>query len=183
MTVLPAFTTGQVFTASAANNMANSGLTYVTSATAGTAVSSFAVSNCFSATYDDYRIVISGGSGSGSGNNALFQFDGITGSVYETAGPVVTYGAPASLAAYAPAAGTTWLPGYIGTNFTSIVMDVINPNVAKYKGMHASSAAQFNYLFNGQCSSTSLATGFTFAITSPNTMTGVKITVYGYRKA
>lgn len=176
------FTSGQILTADQMTTLqTNTGLAFISTTTVGSAQTSVTVASCFSSTYDNYRIVISGGTASGSGDNASFQLSGITGSVYQTAGPIVTYGAPASLAAYAPAAGTTWLPGYVGTNFTSIVMDVINPNVAKYKGMHANSAAQFNYLFNGQCTSTSLATGFTFSIVS-GTMTGQVITVYGYRK-
>ena len=61
MTVLPAFTTGQVFTAAAANNMANSGLTYVKQQTIGNGVASVTVSDAFSATYDNYKIVINGG--------------------------------------------------------------------------------------------------------------------------
>ena len=175
------FTSGQILTAAQMTTLqTNTGLAFISTTTVGSAQTTVTVASCFSSTYDNYRIVISGGTATGSGDNASFQLSGITGSVYQTAGPVVTYGT-AVVTAYAPAAGTTWLPGYVGTNFTSIVMDVINPNVAKHKGMHASSASQFNYGFNGQCTSTSLATGFTFAIVS-GTMTGQVITVYGYRK-
>ena len=175
------FTSGQILTAAQMTTLqTNTGLAFISTTTVGSAQTSVTVASCFSSTYDNYRIVISGGPASGSGDNASFQLSGITGSVYQTAGSTVTYGT-ASVNGFAPAAGTTWLPGYVGVNFTSIVMDVINPNVAKYKGMHTNSAAQFNYLFTGQCTSTSLATGFTFAIAS-GTMTGQVITVYGYRK-
>jgi hypothetical protein len=58
------FTTGELLSSSDTNTyLANSGLVYVTSATIGTAVSSVAVANAFSATYDNYKIVAHGGIG------------------------------------------------------------------------------------------------------------------------
>jgi hypothetical protein len=53
------FTTGEVLTAANTNEyLANSGLVYITQgvATSGTTLS---ITNCFSATYDSYRIVVS----------------------------------------------------------------------------------------------------------------------------
>jgi len=44
----------------------SSGLTLITAQTIGSAVSSVTVSNCFSATYANYRIIVSGGAGSTS---------------------------------------------------------------------------------------------------------------------
>jgi hypothetical protein len=161
--------------------LTNSGLVYVTSATAGTAVSSVTVSSCFSATYDNYRIVISGGTASASGNNATFQFSGITGSVYQTAGYFVTYGTP-TVSAYAPALGSNWLVGFWGLNNTTFSMDVMSPNLAKYKGMSTLNSSTYNYSFTGEAQSTSIATGFVLGIAA-GTFTGQTITVYGYRKA
>jgi hypothetical protein len=176
------FTTGEVLTATDTNTyLANSGLVYVTSVTAGSAVSSVTVSSCFSATFDNYRIVISGGTSSAAGSNANFQLTGITGSTYEAAGYFVTYGV-ATVSAYAPAATTSWLVGFLGQNNTSITMDLINPFAAKHKGMNTLSSAQFNYSFTGQCTSTTSATGFTLT-PALTTITGQTITVYGYRKA
>jgi len=182
MAISSTFVTGQVFTAADANLMANSGLVYVTSVTAGSGVSTVTVSSCFSSTYDNYRIVVSGGTASYSGNNTNFQLSGITGSTYQTAGYFVTYGT-ATVSAYAPAATTSWLIGFFGVNNTSITMELINPFVAKHKGMNTLSGATFNYSFTGQCTSTTSATGFTLAIDSPVTFTGQTVTVYGYRKA
>ena len=182
MAISSTFVTGQVFTAADANLMANSGLVYVTSATAGTAVSTLTVSSCFSATYDNYRIVISGGTASSSGNNMNFQLSGITGSSYQTAGYFVTYGT-ATISAYAPATTTSWLIAFFGQNNTSVAMDLINPFVAKHKGMNTLSSATYAYSFLGQCTSTTSATGFTLTIDGGNTFTGQTVTVYGYRKA
>jgi hypothetical protein len=71
MAVLPAFTTGQVFTSAAANDMANSGLTYITSGTFSQA--DCKVQGCFSATYDNYRLVISNFTTSGGSRATAFQ--------------------------------------------------------------------------------------------------------------
>ena len=176
------FTTGEVLTAADTNTyLANSGLVYVTSATAGTAVSTLTVSSCFSTTYDSYRIIINGGTASASGNNMLFQLGGITGSVYETGGSFTTYGS-ATLSGFGNAATTTWLIGFFGLNNTAVTMDVINPFLAKQKGMNTVSSATFNYSFTGQCTSATSATGFTLT-PAAGTFTGQTVTVYGYRKA
>jgi hypothetical protein len=175
------FTTGEVLTAADTNTyLANSGLVYVTSATAGSAVSTLTVSNCFSATYDNYRIVISGGTASASGNNMNFQFSGITGSDYQTAGFFMTYGTP-TVSAFASAQITTWLIGFFGLNNTGVTMDVISPFASKWKGMSTASPLTYNYSFTGQCSSTTSATGFTLT-PAAGTFTGQTVTVYGYRK-
>jgi hypothetical protein len=59
------FTTGEVLTAADTNTyLANSGLVYVASTTVGTGVSSVTVSSAFNSTYDNYKIIYSGGVGS-----------------------------------------------------------------------------------------------------------------------
>jgi hypothetical protein len=53
------FTTGEVLTAADTNTyLGNAGLVYVTQQTIGSAVASVTISNAFSTTYDNYRIVI-----------------------------------------------------------------------------------------------------------------------------
>ena len=51
-------TAGQVLTSAYVNNNINSGLVYITEATA-TSGASISVDNCFTSTYTDYRIVVS----------------------------------------------------------------------------------------------------------------------------
>ena len=59
--------TSSTLTASDTNTyLANAGLVYVTSVTGGTGVTTITVSNCFSSTYDAYRIVLTGGTASSS---------------------------------------------------------------------------------------------------------------------
>ena len=55
------FTTGEVLTASDTNTyLANAGLVYVASTSAVPAQATVTISNCFSASYDSYRVVVSG---------------------------------------------------------------------------------------------------------------------------
>jgi len=177
------FTTGEVLTASDTNSfLTNGGLVYITQQTIGTAVASVTVSNCFSATYDNYRIVISGGMASIASDYGL-QLSGITTSVYQTFGFFMTPGT-ATLNAYGPAATTQWLIGSQNTVRYAAAFDVIGPNLAQQKFfgncMGVSTTGYYN--FAGSCTSTSSATGFTINV-STGTWTGGTIRVYGYRQA
>ena len=67
--------TNEQLTASDTNTyLANAGLVYITSTTVGSAVSSVTVSNCFSSTYDHYRIIWGGGTCSNSGVSTYIKF-------------------------------------------------------------------------------------------------------------
>jgi hypothetical protein len=61
---IEATSTLQVYTGAAWTSAISSGLNLITAQTIGSAVGSVAVSNVFSATYDAYKIVVSGGVGS-----------------------------------------------------------------------------------------------------------------------
>ena len=63
------FTSGEILTAANTNEfLANSGLVFVKSQTIGATVPSVDVTDCFSATYDAYRVVVSGGAASAATN-------------------------------------------------------------------------------------------------------------------
>ena len=173
------FATGEVLTASDTNTyLANSGLVYVTSTTVGTAVSSVTVSNCFSSTYDNYRIIVAN---STCTNIDLLRFTlaSRTGNTYNYANPYYAYSVASAYhaaqnAAYASIAltGTKW----------STVIELQSPNLATTATWtFANSTETYTYFGGGYSSSTTASTGFTF--TSTGTMTGGTITVYGYRKA
>ena len=178
------FATGEVLTASDTNTfLANSGLVYVTSTTVGTAVSSVTVSNCFSSTYDNYRITITGVNANAAGNMTM-QLSGITGSVYSLGGTFFNYGS-ATVTGYGPAATTTWnaIAPIQTANGLAFVADLMLPNVATYKHIFSQgSNSSAYYSFGGVCASTTQATGFVIGLNVLN-MTGGTITVYGYRKA
>ncbi len=177
------FTTGEVLTAADTNTyLNNGGLVYVKAQTIGTAVASVTVSDCFSSTYDNYRITITGGTASVASDYGL-QLSGITTSVYQTFGYFMTPGT-ATLFAYGPAATTQWLIGSQNTVRYASIFDIISPNLTQQKFFTncAGLSTTGFYAFSGSCTSTAAATGFTVTANT-GTLTGGTITVYGYRKA
>lgn len=177
------FTQAEKLTAADTNTyLNNGGLVYVTSTTIGTAVSSVTVSNCFSSTYDNYRLTLTGTIGNSAGNFNL-QLSGITGSNYFIGGTFFNY-ASTTVNGYGPAATTVWSAiAPIGTNYSAFVIDLFGPNLADEKAMFSQGTTTAAYYsFGGSCTSTSAATGFVLShnVTS---MTGGTLTVFGYRKA
>jgi len=179
------FTTGEVLTASDTNAyLANAGLVYVTSTTVGSGVSSVTVSNCFSSTYDDYRIVISGGTAS-TNLDLYFRLGSSTANYY---GGVIYFAySGGSVGGVGQNNAAEWR--YVansGTTNSSGIIDLFGPYLTKPTGM----VAQYGVMntlgsvtaTNGFHNDASSFTGFTVN-TSSGTITGQKITVYGYRKA
>ena len=176
------FSVGEVLTASDTNTyLANSGLVYVTSTTVGSGVSSVTVSNCFSTTYDNYRITYVGFITSNP-IAMLMQLSGSTGSTYATSGWIFQYGGSLT-----QETTTAQAYAYIGHGTTtgkcSAIYEVHSP--------YLSTASQFfgqtvsvSYGDDRRAydSSTASSTGFKLQPFS-GTMTGGLITVYGYRKA
>jgi hypothetical protein len=179
MTVSTATTPGQILTSAYVNNNINSGLTYVTSSTVGTAVSSVVVSSCFSTTYDSYRIVVRGVSASVDDWLRL-SISGATGSSYGYASSYFAYGG--AINADSSASNTFWRPGIAGTT-TSFVMDIHSPFLSVATTMQFSNSTNGYATFGGGGNSTAASsTGFTLTPSS-GTLTGGTISVYGYRKA
>lgn len=176
---------GEVLTASDLNTYAgNPGLVYVTQQTIGNAVSSVTVSNCFSATYDNYRIIVEGGVASTNvwlrlqlGSITTNYYGAFTGTNYTTttyAGQNDNNGA---------------LFNYIGfgaANALTAIIDITSPFKSLRKFVSASnvflSASNAYGTYTGELANATSASGFTL---SPNTgtITGGTIRVYGYRQA
>ena len=178
------FTSGEVLTASDTNTyLNNGGLVYIKSQTIGTAVSTVAVTNAFSATYDAYKIVITGGSASTTENMRL-QLGASTTGYYD----IVLYGSTAATTTPA-AAGTSngALFARIGSssaNGQQVNIDVQNPYLAKYTSIGGLYTFEGTPSFIGYCSGIHrVATSYTDFTVSPGTgtLTGGTITVYGYR--
>lgn len=156
-----------------------SGLVLVSSTTIGSAVSSVTVSNAFSSTYDNYKVLISGGVGSASTIELRLTF-GATATNYYYA----TYSIAFATGTASTTAGnnTTFIPAG-GANTTSInsAMEIIAPNLAEQTYVYAQSMIndaigwQSGYLAN-----TTAYTAFTLT-TSTGTLTGGTIKVYGYK--
>ena len=182
------FTTGEVLTASDTNTyLNNGGLVYITSTTIGSAVSSVTVSNVFSSTYDNYKIVITGGTASVAdavtlklGSTATGYYFAMNRAAYDTGTANTLFDNNQTFWRYTCIANTDVL---------SADIDLFEPFNAKPTRVHAwwmdsragafSSGAGAGYL-----AGTTSYTAFTIApLTGGTTLTGGTIRVYGYRQA
>lgn len=179
------FTTGEVLTAADTNTyLNNGGLVYIKSQTIGTAVSSVTVSSAFSADYDAYKIILTGGAASqtsvlmmtlgSASTNYYYTF------LYATFAANTPLADNGNLAARFTYAGQMHLTGGLGAN-----IEVVNPYLNKYTYIsNPLFAGNGTYAGThvGTLADTSSYTSFTLTCNT-GTITGGTITVYGYRKA
>jgi hypothetical protein len=176
------FTSGQILTAADTNTyLANSGLVYVTSVTVGSAVSTVAVTSAFNATYDNYRIVFSGGTSSTNASIGM-TLGAVTSGYFGGLVRVQTgTGTVVGLADNNAAKWTT--VGYGATSSVALSFDLLNPFAATPTAYHAA-----GWVLTSDCGTSNgintSATSFTSfnIIPGSGTLTGGTITVYGYRK-
>lgn len=180
------FTAGQVLTATQMTNLqANSGLQFVKSQTIGAGVSSVTVTGAFSTTYDNYKIIISGGVASAT--NTLNLTLGSTASGYGRLQPLYAYNSSAltvdndnftSLFVVAAGGSVNGLSGTIE------VFQPFNATATSLYGSLQSLVAGgtfgVRHTFGALLNTTSY-TAFTLT-TSTGTITGGTISVYGYAK-
>ena len=173
------YTAGEVLTASSLNaNFAAAGaLKLVKTQTIGTGVASVAVTDAFSATYDNYKIVVSGGVGSTA--NLFSMVLGASATGYYSATLYAAYNN--SPAADSTSNGVKWLNiGNIDTTAISVIMDINNPFLTKNTSFTCSVArTTFGGQTNGLHVSSTSFTGFTLT-PDAGTLTGGTIRVYGY---
>ena len=177
----PTATAGTNTTQLANTEFANTagGLVYIASSTVGTGVTTHAVSNCFSTTYDNYKITYAAGVGSNPVAISMQLGASVTG--YYQSLQYVTY-STGLLSAGGVNNGSTW--GYIGEaspSMTAINVDVHSPFLAKFSTMFGGYSGTVGGTISGYHGVATSYTGFTLA-TAGNTMTGGTVTVYGYRK-
>lgn len=158
-------------------------LVLVKSQTIGSAVSSVAVTSAFSSTYDDYLIMVTGGSASTT--IALNLTLGATATGYYA---FLIYGQFSSntVSGLAYNNSTSW--GYAGTGSTTSLNSyaiIKGPNLAENTMIHASvtelATTGLGGTLNGFVNNTTQYTDFTLT-TSSGTITGGNIYVYGYAK-
>jgi hypothetical protein len=156
-------------------------LVLISSTTIGTAVSSVTVNNAFSATYDAYKVTITGGTASATDYLTL-KLGSITSGVDE------------SLINKAYAGGVTGASNtnqpffsYAGNIYSGVGIflnaDVINPFLAKYTTCASTTGGQYPTaagFYNGIHKANTSFTDFTIAGFS-GTLTGGTIRVYGYK--
>lgn len=175
------FTTGEVLTAADTNTyLANSGLVYVASQTVGAAVASVPVSSVFSATYDNYKVIYTGGT-STTGANLKLTFGATVGGYYSSIVYTVYATSGVSGIGDSNSAAFTYA-GIARSNWSHLDLDVFNPFTAQRTtvgGPFINSDASGH--FSGFLDNTTSYTGFTLTPGS-GTLTGGTITVYGYRK-
>ena len=178
MATPPTFSSGAVLTAAQMNSV---GLWLVKTQTIGNAVSSISVTNAFSADYENYRILISGGTSSVAATYLKFALTGGS-SVYDQNFIYNTY-AGAAVVGAGSVNGTTW--PYAGTcqstEGTILVVELQQPFLTKYT-MFSAPILNFELAGTvaGRHKSATSFTGFTVTPTT-GTLTGGTIAVYGYK--
>jgi hypothetical protein len=176
---VPDFSPGEVLTAAAMDSI---GLWKVKSQTVGTGVSSVQVTGAFSADYDNYRIVYSGGAASST--VSIRTQLGASTSGYNAALNYVVYVVAGTPLSATTNSGASWeFTGYATTNFSSLSYDLMSPFLSKYTTYHAAGWAAETAA--GTASGIHLvASSYTSFTLIPNsgTLTGGTISVYGYRK-
>ena len=183
------FTTNEVLTASDTNTyLANAGLVYVTSLTWASTSNAQQINNCFTSTYDNYRIVISATSASTSPDNVYLRLvDGIT------PDSSAVYGSNITTSNGVSGLSNTWTGivnqlyvGYLANLTGFVTIDIANPQVSgKVSTTHAFStgfgnSTQLVSTIFGLTTSTTQYEGL-YIYPGGGTWAGT-CTVYGYRK-
>ena len=161
----------------------SAGLVHISRTTIGSAVSSVTLSNIFSADYDNYRILISGGSGS---TNAYLQFS-FPGAATAAYNYQIVYGAWNNTASASGASGATAYFPYMGTcTPTSLqgCVDIQSPYLTEqtFLGSFYARPGHIGTVTANVLNDTSSYTGLTVAPAS-GTFSDGNIDVYGYAKA
>ena len=162
-----------------------SGLTFIKSQVIGSGVQTVTVTGAFSATYNDYRIVVSNTTLSGGGI-AYMTINGSTGSTYASSGYSMSYTSATVTGDYTGATSSQGfgLAGALGTSSSTFTVDIFSPFLAtttQTVSRYASNTVQS--VWGGYDSSTASSTDFTLDINSTYTYTGGTIYVYGYAKS
>jgi len=190
---LPIGTTGQILTADTTVSpykvkwaAASSGaLTKITSSSFS-AAASVSVNDCFSATYDHYRIIVEASASAAQDIAQRWRVSGAdnTSAIYDYGYVYVTGTAGPTRASANNATSNTW--AYNGTGEPSYIsVDVYYPFLSTrqtgFTGLSVSYEADSsaNYI-GGNHNSNSSFTGFTLFPKTSGTITG-KVTVYGYQ--
>ena len=162
--------------------LANSGLDYIKSQTVGSSVSTVTVTGAFSTTWNDYRIIYSGGTGTASTDMQLKLGASVTGYYGSLQFQSVTAGT-VSAAGSNNGATFPWVGGATAGQAIHASFDLFSPFLSMYtKVRNGTYQSGDNYgMVNGEHRVATSYTDFTLTVAS-GTMTGGTITVYGYRK-
>ena len=163
------------------------GMTLVGSTTAGSGVTTLTLNNVFSATYNAYRVVVSGGTSTGGTVSCITQLIDSGGTPVATGYYEVFIYSTYASSGVSTANGSniaSFLRGVnsIGTGYSMTgVFDLLNPFTAEPTHYYnsVSPIANNGGLSMGYQSTASSYTGL--KLTTTGTMTNTKLAVYGYR--
>ena len=181
------FTTGEVLTAADTNTyLANSGLVYVTSYTIGSGVSSFIVPNAFNSTYDNYLVRMDGVTYSAANDNISLQLrvgtTTATANNYYYVLPYLSYGNAVGSAAGNGVGNFAIIGRALGAGDNLSIFYKVNQTFLATK-TSVSSIVMGSDLGGPFAGYHSLTTSYDqIVMTTSGTMTGGKLTVFGYRK-
>jgi hypothetical protein len=175
---VPDFSPGEVLTAAAMDSI---GLWLVKTQTVGTGVSSVTVTDAFSADYENYRIVYTGGTASTT--QSMNMTLGSTSANYSNALIYAAY-AGGSVLTVGTNSGSSWsFAGYFNSNSVMCTVDLFTPFLTR-NTMFSAPHVQFGGAVAGQNQGILIDnnsyTSFTFT-PAGGTITGGTIRVYGYR--
>jgi hypothetical protein len=180
----PVFASGDVLNASDMNGV---GLWLVKTQTVGSGVSSVTVNNAFSADYENYKIVYSGGQSSAAVNLALQLTVGGTASTTAYYGTLVWANLTTAVVAGATDNNGTsfsYVGGAAGANdgAVSLNVDILQPFATKRTRLHNAQPA-YSVVYGTYTGLHDLGTSYDGFKMTPGsgTLTGGTIRVYGYR--
>ena len=160
------------------------GLTFIKAQTIGSGVSSVTVTAAFSATYDNYLIVVSDGVGSAAGTSSMTL--GSTTAAYYMSG---FYLSPTSstVTGFNINNGASWSSTYYTTSNNGGHIILQSPFLSKrttFQSVLIGADSGSNYAhYMGHLQNTTSYTAFTLTASGGTTMTGGEIRVYGYQNS
>ena len=177
---VPDFSPGEVLTAAAMDSI---GLWLVKSQTIGAGVSSIPVTDCFSASYDNYKIIVSGGVGSSVQLVGMHLGTSTPASGYFSSRNINTASNGTPSGNGINNTGSWSYAGQASTNCINLNLDLVNPFASKFTLYNGSfildSGANSEFgVTTGLLNNTTSYTAFTLTASS---LTGGTIRVYGYR--
>jgi hypothetical protein len=157
------------------------GLRLIKKQTIGSAVSSVNVTGAFSSTYENYRIIVSGGVGPAGAN--IFMKLGSTATGYYYNGYYITSFSSSTLLGDKGENVSAWTTGFASSNGISMDTELRSPNAVKRTAFATkaigTSASATSFDFSGFLDNDTQYTDFTLTPSS-STLTGGTIYVYGY---
>jgi hypothetical protein len=175
---VPDFSPGEVLTAAAMDSI---GLWLVKTQTIGATVTSVQVSSAFSSTYDDYLVIVQGGTASAGANMRLQIGNAVSGYSSRLAFGSYSSGTASGVfdttSAYFDWAGHLSSVSFLGQ------VTIKAPNLAKYTHVYAPFDNGNDVgTMAGVLKNTTQYTSFTVSVAGAGTFSGGTINVYGYRK-